>query len=126
MLSLYAALACFTLPPQGATFTGSTMGVFVNAQLVGHDPRGVQAVAFIRMRGGMLGGSGHIDGYATVNYKGDVFASPKLRAALSKRYMRIDHLVDEHDHDSEGVPKRVAVVVDTPVLGRIRVNLKRV
>ena len=126
MLSLCSALACFTLPPQGAAFTGSMMGVRVHAQLVEHDPNGVEAVAFLTMKGAMLGGSGSVEGFAAISHTGDVFASPKLRAALARRLVRIDSILDEHEYDDEGVSKRVVVLVDTPFLGRIRVPLSRV
>lgn len=125
MLSLAAALAAFSLPPSGASYAGAILGVRVHAELVGHDPNGVQAVAMIKLRGATLGGSGRVEGFASISHTGDVFSSPPLRAALSKRFVRIDRLTDDLDHDDDGVPRRVSVFVDTPFLGRLRVPLAR-
>ena len=124
------APSLLVLPPAGAVYNGQALGVRIRAELVGHDPNGVVAVARLELSGAALGGRGRIEGYASVSQRdGAVRAAPPLEAALRRRFVRLERLEPDGCEDGDewcaaAVTSQVRVYVSAPFFGLIRVPLK--
>lgn len=131
---LWAALSVLglLLPPthHPVRYVGRTLGVAIVAEVLRHDPGGAALVARLELRGALLGGGGHISGFARVDAEGRVTPAPHLRRQFAARRVEVLSVGDADPPVAPAgagprVPEAVVVRVKIPIFSSLSVRLTR-